>query len=630
MGPEEQTEIEETCIRACICNDVATLRTIFSQNNSLLENINEITNENRFPLLPIAIKSQNLEVIEYLLSETNISTQWKDLNGTNIFHLACMCSNLQLFQKILSFSDEEMINSKNKVGANGFLIACGVNKNIEIIKQLHLNTKIDLNCVDGERKNALFYALENVEKKEEFLEYLLSIKEINWKLFNKNGDNILHAISKIFQLPLLRLVVDKKKGEELIFNALNRTNSKGNTIFHIACAGGDLEVVKFISSLDGLIINQVNKMGLNEFLMACRYSDNLDIIKYLHQHTNVDIHFVNIDKENAMINAILNTNFKGDLRLLQYLLKIGIDYHLFPRVNKSIFFYACVYSSIENAKFIYIISHDRNYSLNSPDKLFDKKQLPNQIDNFEKEINNQEDNYRESEIKEWKKKYEEQVLLKMNEIIQHRVTLNLKYTLSTSRPIYSFCEQIHREITLKIYITETTSLKEIFFLSNKIFGVEEGSSKYASFDWWQELYKQEGKLLAAYYGNVLASFIFVHKKEIPREPSYRPSSQSSDQSSASLHSWHVWLCGTIPSIRGKGLMRFLFDYLNDTLLKEKNNNAKYPTVITVTTTPSVYPKMFRFLQDNSFTPLHNVSDHSIDESSEKITFKKVIQRKQFI
>ncbi|KZT65515.1 hypothetical protein DAEQUDRAFT_731331 [Daedalea quercina L-15889] len=127
----------------------------------------------------------------------------------------------------------------------------------------------------------------------------------------------------------------------------------------------------------------------------------------------------------------------------------------------------------------------------------------------------------------------------------------------------------------------STTLEKILRLSNSIFGTEP-QSKYASFDEWKRRLSAPGSVvvyLAPQTSPALpVAFLFTH-----------PRHHSPPLAHGETDSLHIWLAGVTPEKRKEGCLATMVAALG------------FIPVLTVCTTPDVYPDMWRWLMGRGWS-----------------------------
>ena len=326
-----------------------------------------------------AVLEQNLEELKELCTYFSDSDfGFVDIYGENLFHLCCSTNNFSIFKylcKVLPPFVTHKLNSKNE---NAFLIACRYNENLELLERLHTKIKLDIHNISSVGENALHKASYsgNIDK----ISYLIS-KGIDPFLLTQKGESCLHIACEfnpnlnVIQY-LYQLLKDysfqyfKTQNGEISNNNNNNNNNQNEegenvnisslrtinvqeTIFHKACRNRRVEILNFISSINNINIQDVNRLGLNGFLIACQFNDNYyslrspndlhyyvtsnyKIIQFLHTKTDINIHSVCKSNQNALYYAVRNLGrlFKCDYRVIRYLYDIGVE------LNNELFEYA--------------------------------------------------------------------------------------------------------------------------------------------------------------------------------------------------------------------------------------------------------------------------------------------------
>jgi hypothetical protein len=163
-------------------------------------------------------------------------------------------------------------------------LACWENTNLEIIKYLVENQKMNINHTNNNGDNCLTMACwGNINL--EIIKYLIENQKMDINYTNKSGNNCLTlACSENTNLEIIKYLVENQKMN------INHTNNSGNNCLTLACwENTNLEIIKYLIENQKMNINYVNNYGDNCLTLACGGNTNLEIIRYLIECTNINI-----------------------------------------------------------------------------------------------------------------------------------------------------------------------------------------------------------------------------------------------------------------------------------------------------------------------------------------------------
>lgn len=184
----------------------------------------------------------NKEVVEYFLGK-GVDVNQKDKNGTTPFMNAA-ASNQDLDIMGLLLPKVKNINEKNKAGASALALA--VRGNTAQVVQYLLSAGADVHTVDNNGNNLTTYLFESYSPRQ----------------------------AKEFQ-PKVKALQDK--GFDI-----TAPSPDGNTLYHLAVAKNDLDLVKFVhENYTSIDINAKNKEGMTALQKAAMVAKDDKILQYL-------------------------------------------------------------------------------------------------------------------------------------------------------------------------------------------------------------------------------------------------------------------------------------------------------------------------------------------------------------
>jgi hypothetical protein len=246
---------------------------------------------------------------------------WKRILTLNIYQESCgektkhdiinICSSSTLN----NFLDNlhSIVNLEPQVLKNYFLVICGINTNLEIIKYLIEDLKIDTYNTKNNYDNCLTLASrENTNL--EIIRYLIENQKMNINYANIGGNNCLTmACWKNTNLEIIRYLIDDQKMN------INHINNNGYNCLTLACRGNtNLEIIKYLIFNQKMNINSIDNDGNNCLTMACWENTNLEIIRYLIEEQKMNINHVNNNGSNCLILACYNNT---NLEIIRYLIE---------------------------------------------------------------------------------------------------------------------------------------------------------------------------------------------------------------------------------------------------------------------------------------------------------------------
>ncbi|XP_067660126.1 putative ankyrin repeat protein RF_0381 [Haliotis asinina] len=423
-----------TLLDACIVGDLARVKYILSDNRS---NINSRGENNVTPVLHAAMNGHR-EVFDLLVREgANLSLL--DDTGLNILHSASIGGNVEIVKYVLT-QNIMGINSRQKYGftpamnaalykrkeAFDLLVKAGADLllmndleqtilhvacqggNIVIIKYLIKREIVDIDSRDVDGWTAVMHAASDGRK--DVFDVLVKAGA-NLSLVNSNNESILHLACveenvEIVKYLMKRDIVDINSqdingwtpimhavsgGHKDVFDVfleagadLSHVSHKKENILHLACDGGNTEIVKYLVKQDIVDLNSQDVNGWTPLMfaayagdaevfgvlveaggdmsqvcndkenilhMACR-GGNVKIVKYLLTHDIVDID----SQDEAGWTPVMHTAEEKRKDAFDLLVKWGADLSLVDGNSDNILHFGCDAGSVEIVK--YLLTHN--------------------------------------------------------------------------------------------------------------------------------------------------------------------------------------------------------------------------------------------------------------------------------
>ena len=254
----------------------------------------------------------------FSLRKANITKNNTKLYLRTMFEIACDCNDTALIKNLINLDSQIVNETIEKLGVTPLMIAS--EKGTYTIVKLLINNGANVNTLDEEGKNALFYAVKNTDIR--IVQYL--IKE--GASVSQRASDLL-AIHHAFRsdLSLVQTVSYLIKKQKLTLRDLDN-------LMKIAAAFGDIEVMSFL--IKNNLISDINhplptgKTAMHyagEFINRSSNSNDANSKKDV-------LKFLIINKAN--INLVDNFGFnilyycRYDIELLQVLLENGADFNL--------------------------------------------------------------------------------------------------------------------------------------------------------------------------------------------------------------------------------------------------------------------------------------------------------------
>ena len=207
---------------------------IYLESLNLHPNVADANGET--PLHNVAAYSTNRDVIDYFIKK-GVDINIPDENGNTALLNAASQNKLDMIQYLIPLVKN--INHANKKGESALSLAVA-NNSAEVVAEL-IRNKANVNLIDATGNNMALYLL---------------------KSYNKPGfeEKVKHLKSAGFDLTALQ--------------------ENGNTLFHLALAYNDAELVQWVNDL-GIDVNAKNKEGIAPIHIAAMRAKDEVLLKYL-------------------------------------------------------------------------------------------------------------------------------------------------------------------------------------------------------------------------------------------------------------------------------------------------------------------------------------------------------------
>jgi ankyrin repeat protein len=230
-----------------------------------------------------------LEVYQYLVDELKINPLVTNAAGQNVLHLVSRKQNQADIIKYF-VNKGVNINQVDRDGNTPFIVASG-SKSLEAVETMLPKVK-NINAVNAKGESALLNA---VKGSTGAVVSLLLKNNANTNVADKEGHNLGFYLVESYRAPGGRGgrgpapqnnavpvddFADKLKALQAIGFDFKSAQKDGNTLYHLAAAKGDVEVLKKLASV-GIDVNAKNKEGVTALHKAVMVAKNDASIKYL-------------------------------------------------------------------------------------------------------------------------------------------------------------------------------------------------------------------------------------------------------------------------------------------------------------------------------------------------------------
>ncbi|CAF1124964.1 unnamed protein product [Rotaria sordida] len=359
---------------ACVSQNLPLLQLLVEHQRELL---NKTTTDGRTPLM-IAIDECFVDGIEYLLKQPGLERNVFDTTGNTAIHHACMCTNISMRENLLQLLINDTngtfdLEKRNEQLIDPFML-CTINQSIdlcrilikknvlltkkdlysrqpihvacqmgnyELISLLIQSSNVNINAIDDNNRNCLFYAISYGDEK---IVDLLLDNNVTIKIRDRVGDTPLHLAvqHKKNGFKLTSCLLTKQDGKDLI----NEPAGDGMKPILLAADSKQPEVV-YLLIKNGADVKAVDSEHQTALHLACK-NDCMKSAFYLIEFGGLDVNELNCYRQTPIFHAY-TTN---DYDLVQYLVSCGARIDLRDSQN-----HLPIHVGI-------ILSQDEDYNLN--------------------------------------------------------------------------------------------------------------------------------------------------------------------------------------------------------------------------------------------------------------------------
>ncbi len=260
-----------------------------------------------------------------------------DLSENNILILACAHNHEINIIKHLIENYKIDIKYKNNEGSNCLHMACLYNDNIEIIKYLIEISLMDPNQTDDEGNNCLILASRNKKSSNQnifqIIKYLVEMCKVNVHHTNNEGVNcLIQGCHNLSDVEIIKYFIEKCN-----ININHENINKYNCLAAACMMNSNLNIVHYLINKFEYLENR------NEYLlMACQKNSNENIIKYLIQECDMDINYKHLDGADCLYFACAKNN---NPKIIEYLVcEKKMDISNYYINNNICLIYACTHN----------------------------------------------------------------------------------------------------------------------------------------------------------------------------------------------------------------------------------------------------------------------------------------------
>ncbi|XP_067659947.1 ankyrin-3-like [Haliotis asinina] len=414
--------------------DVNRVKCILSDGRS---KINVRGTQRKTPVM-IAAEKADIDMFAFLVRK-GADLSPVDSKGNTILHLACEGGNLQIINYLLKQNTVDINGREQPEGTPAMKAALQGHKGVfdllvrkgadlSLMDLLH-NTILHVACEGGNLDIVKYILKQNIVNINSISEYgctpamkaalkghedvfnLIVKQGADLSLVDNEGDTILHAACKGGNVKIVKYVLDHGsvginlrgkdmftpimiaayKGHKDIFHELEKKNADllfrdgdQNNILHLACKGGNIEIIKHILTTYSMDVNDIGFQGSTPIMlaasegrkdmfdvllqsgadlshvdysrynilhMACR-GGNMELVKHVLAQNIVEIN----SRSNDGSSPAMEAAYEGHTNVLKLLLSEGADMTFVSDENDNILHAALNSKRMDTVK--YVLTND--------------------------------------------------------------------------------------------------------------------------------------------------------------------------------------------------------------------------------------------------------------------------------
>ncbi|XP_048244587.1 ankyrin repeat domain-containing protein 50-like [Haliotis rufescens] len=285
---------------ACLGGDVDIVQYVLSQD---IVDINSRGQYGRTPVMFAAEKGHG-EVLDILVSQGGDVSR-VDGSGNSILHVACIGGSVDMVKHVLS-QDIVDINGGGQYGRTPLMSAVG--KGRRDVFDLLVSNGGDVSLVDSSSNSILHLAC--IGGHIDMVKYVLSLDVVDINVRGQYGRTPMMSAAWRGHRKVFDLLVPKGGDVSVV-------DDDGNNILHLACIGGQVEMVNYILSQDIVDTNSRGQFGRTPLMIAAEKGQR--IVFDLLVSKGGDVSLADDDGNNILHVACIG----GHVEMVNYVLSHG-------------------------------------------------------------------------------------------------------------------------------------------------------------------------------------------------------------------------------------------------------------------------------------------------------------------
>ncbi|XP_046348413.2 serine/threonine-protein phosphatase 6 regulatory ankyrin repeat subunit A-like [Haliotis rufescens] len=283
---------------ACSGGSVKIVQRVMSEN---IAGVTSIGSNDRTPLM-FAAERGHTKVID-LLRAQGCDLSVSDVDNNNLLHIACLGGHIEMVLYVLRLDLCDM-NSRGKTGQTPLMFAA-LRGNRNVFDVL-VSKGGDPSLVDDDGNNILHVA--SLGEDVEMVKYVLSLNIVDINSGGKYGRTAAMLAAESGHRDVFYFLVCK--GSDMLC-----VDDNGDSILHVACIGGHVQMVECIVSLDIVDINSGGQYGGTPLMSAAEggHRDVMDLlisrggdVSLVDDYNNNILHVVCIGGNTDIVKYVLS------------------------------------------------------------------------------------------------------------------------------------------------------------------------------------------------------------------------------------------------------------------------------------------------------------------------------------
>jgi len=326
-----EPNIKHECIIFAIknCKKISTIKYI----NKYMESKYDINSKSEQLLEIACYYSLNLEIIKYF-EKMNKGKKFEELYGED-FLLKIFLENINLITIKYLINEKKMdINKTTKSNDNCLTLACK-KQNFEAIKYLINETDIDTNIKNNSNENALLICFKQSVLNYEIIKFLITRTRIDINITDKDGYNCLFYACSNGTIEIVKLLIKYN------ININHKLEDNSNCLIHAFRYSNNLEVIKYLINSEKIYAYATTCHNNDGLIFACYENQKLEKIKYLINELNFSVNKTNNFGRNALLECF-NGKTKLNHENIKYLItETDVDINIIDENKYNCLLYAC-------------------------------------------------------------------------------------------------------------------------------------------------------------------------------------------------------------------------------------------------------------------------------------------------